>query len=352
MTKTSWKSVIGLAALMAVIDLLFMVSASAEVIELNLNNHHPAVSAPAKAMTYWAEAVEKMCGGRVKITIHHNSTLLKGSEALRGIQSSVAAGGYYVLDRQDGFSLNSFITLPFMGYPSQREAEDMYKEMIKQYPELAAEYQGVTIIGLVMMSPTGIHTIEKPVTVPGDLEGMRIQGAEATTAESIGATAVQLDIADLYTSLDTKLIDGFINHVPGLMVFNVMEMLHAHTYFGPGGINMTPLMLIMNTEILDSLPADVREKMMGSGPIWEEKMYALDTELQKEGYEFCVKRGDTIINLTLEQIKVWYGLVKGPIHDKWIKENEEKGLPAKKIYEQVMQYNVKTQKKYSTLLPH
>lgn len=340
MIRIILKSAISMMALVAALSFSFIVSALPEALELNINNQYPAVAASSQALIYWAETIEEICGGRVKITIHHGSTLLKSNEVFRGIQSGVASGGCYVLNRQDGFSLNSFITLPFMGFPSQSETASMYKEMIRQYPELAAEYQGLTIIGLTMTGPTGIHTIDKPVEVPGDLEGLRIQGAEATTAEAVGASSVLLDTTDVFTSVDTKLVDGFINHVPALMAFNILDKLHSHTFFGPGGINMIPMMLVMNTEILNSLPKDIREKISASGRLWEDKIYALDSAMQEEGYRLCEERGDTINHLTPDQVTVWFDLVNGSIHEKWIKENEEKGLPARKIFDQARSHSI------------
>jgi TRAP-type C4-dicarboxylate transport system substrate-binding protein len=330
----------------AVVSMLVMVfcaaltlPASAKVVELTINNHNPEVSGPSQALKHWAQETEKLCGGKLKINLIHGGALLKGNEVLRGVQSGVAGGGHYVLDRKDGFNLNAFITLPFMGYPSQKETGDIYKQMIKDYPELTAEYKNVTIIGLIMMPPTGVHTAKKKVVNPADLKGLKLLGAEFSTVQAIGiagATPVQMDIADMYMSLDRGLIDGIINHVPVAMVFRVLDLLHSHTFFGPGGINMTPMMLLMNTDTLNSLPDDIREIVANSGHAWEEMFYTIDEGMQKEGYDICKQRGDASYELTADEIKPWYDLVKGPIHDKWIKENASKGRPAQEIYDDLL----------------
>lgn len=336
---TSWKSLVVILMWILVFGFSSSLSASAKVIELTISDHNPEVSGPSQALKHWAQETEKRCGGKLKINVIYGGALLKGNEVLRGVQSGVAAGGHYVLDRKDGFNLNAFITLPFMGYPSQKETGDIYKEMIKQYPELDAEYKDVTIIGLIMMPPTGVHTAKTKVVHPADLKGLKLLGAEFSTVQAIGiagATPVQMDIADMYMSLDRGLIDGIINHIPVTMVFRVLDLLHSHTFFGAGGINMTPMMLIMNTETLDDLPDDIRERVAGSGPIWEERFYQIDLGMQTDGLDVCKKRGDTIVELTPDQIKEWYGLVKGPIHDKWIKENASKRRPAQKIYDDLL----------------
>lgn len=336
---THWKKMAVVSILVMVFGLTLTLSASAKVIELTINDHNPEVSGPSQALKHWAQEVEKLCEGKLKINVIYGGALLKGNEVLRGIQSGVAAGGHYVLDRKDGFNLNAFITLPFMGYPSQKETGDIYKQMVKDYPELAAEYKDVTIIGLVMMPPTGVHTAKAKVVSPMDLKGLKLLGAEFATVQAIGiagATPVQMDIADMYMSLDRGLIDGIVNHVPVAMVFRVLDLLHSHTFFGPGGINMTPMMLLMNTKTLNDLPDDIREKIASSGPIWEERFYQIDLGMQNDGYDICKQRGDAIFELTPDQIKAWYDLVKQPIHDKWIKENDSKGRPAQVIYDDLL----------------
>jgi TRAP-type C4-dicarboxylate transport system substrate-binding protein len=309
------------------------------VVELTISDHNPEMSGPSQALKHWAQETEKLCGGKLKINVIYGGALLKGNEILRGVQSGVAAGGHYVLDRKDGFNLNAFITLPFMGYPSQKETADIYMQMLKDHPELAAEYKDITIIGLIMMPPTGIHTAKTKVVKPADLKGLKLLGAEYATVEAIGiagATPVQMDIADMYMSLDRGLINGIINHIPVTMVFRVLDLLHSHTFFGPGGINMTPMMLLMNTKTLNGLPEDIREKILNSGSFWEDRFYQTDHEMQKDGYNTCKQRGDTIVELTPDEIKPWYNLVKGPIHDKWIKENSAKGRPSQKIYDDLL----------------
>ena len=42
--------------------------------------------------------------------------------------------------------------------------------------------------------------------------------------------------------------------------------------------------------------------------------------------------GHKFTYLSPKEVRVWYDLVKGPIHDKWIEEAEAKGLPGKAVY--------------------
>ena len=310
------------------------------VIELTVNDHNPAVSTVAKAWDYWGKWVEDKSGGRLKMTIHHGGALLKGNEAYRGVQKGIVDIAHYVIDRKDGFELNTVTALPFMGLPAQTKAGYMYLELLGMFPEMQAEWKDVKIIGEMMMPPSHIHTVKKIVKAPQDLKGMKIFTPEAAVSESVaamGATPLHIDIADMYMSVDRGLVDGLMLHFPVMFVFGVLELTPYHTVFGDGGINMTPMFNIMNTDKFNSLPPDLQKIIVESGPVWADKQLELDAGLQKVALDKCKGLDQTFTYLTPEQIAEWRTLVKGPVHDKWIKQAESQGLPGKAVYEETLQ---------------
>jgi TRAP-type C4-dicarboxylate transport system substrate-binding protein len=231
------------------------------------------------------------------------------------------------------------MALPFMGWPEQHETGKLYLELLKSSEAMQAEWEGVTILSVMMMPPAHVHTAKKEVVTPSDLKGLKIMGAEYmlnASMEAAGATPVQLDIGDMAPSLNTGLIDGIMNHMPVLNVFGALELLNYHTMFGKGGINMTPMYLIMNTKVLNGLPPDLKKLLLDSGSIWYEKFKELDIMEQEKAQKTADKFKQKFIYLTPEQIQVWYDLVKGPVHEKWIKDAEAKGLPGKKVYKKAL----------------
>ena len=313
--------------------------AANKVIKLVVNDHNPPFTGPGQSIIYWAEEVNKQSGGRLDLTVYSGGALLSGEEVYRGVQSGVVDIGDYVIDSRDGFVLNLIMGLPFMGWPEQHETGKLYQKLLDSSKEMQKEWEGVTIIAVMMMPPTHLHTVKKPVVMPADIKGMKIMGAETMTiaaAEAAGATPVQIDIGDMAPALNTGLIGGIMNHMPVLNVFGALELLHYHTIFGDGGINMTPMFLIMNTRKLNSLPSDLQKLIMNSGSIWYNRFKELDAADQIKAKKDAEGWGHKFIYLTPAQIKVWYDVVKGPIHDKWIKEAEAKGLPGKAVYNKAL----------------
>jgi TRAP-type C4-dicarboxylate transport system substrate-binding protein len=191
----------------------------------------------------------------------------------------------------------------------------------------------------MLMPPTHIHTAEKVVVTPDDLKGLKLHCAEAqvaVSAQAAGATAVEMDIGDMPMSLDRGLIDGVVNHFPVLYVFGALEYLEQHTVFGDGGINMTPMFVIMNRDKFHSLPADLQKVIIDSRPIWHD--FFLEADLGFQGFVKgqAAEMGHTFTELTPEQITEWYNLVKGPVHEEWLADYDDQGLPATAVYEEAL----------------
>ena len=133
---------------MSLIVMMAMVAAFpgfavAKVIKLTVNNHNPPFSPLGKAIDAYAAAVNKAGAGKVELTVYHGGALLSGEEAYRGVQSGIVDIAHYAIDAREGFVLNLAIALPFMGWPGQHEAEDIYRDLLDYSKEMRAEWKGV-----------------------------------------------------------------------------------------------------------------------------------------------------------------------------------------------------------------
>jgi TRAP-type C4-dicarboxylate transport system substrate-binding protein len=316
--------------------------AEPEVISLVVNDHNAAEGPPGESIEAWAAWVEEQSGGRVELDIIHGGALLAGDEAFRGTQTNVCDVGYYVLDRQDGFLLSLVTQLPFMGWPDQRTTGLIFGDLFDEFPEMVNEWEGqdVKLIGWMMMPGTHLHNTVKEVRTPDDIVGMSFHCAESMLTdmvEAAGGTSAELDIADMFTSLQTGLLDGIMNHFPVLVIFGVWELPTYHTVFGDG-INMSPMCIIMNNDVFNGLPADIQQIFLDSGPIWHDIFLESDLAFQGVSLGMCVDAGHTITYLTDEEIQVWVDAIRQPVIDGWLADCEAAGLTsAQEIYDRTLE---------------
>jgi TRAP-type C4-dicarboxylate transport system substrate-binding protein len=335
------KLILGFMALVlvAVLPLSAACEDKETVYHLVFNDHNPPGTGPALAQDYWAEQVMLESEGRLEIEIIHGGGLFGGDEVYRAVETGACDGGHYVADRAEGFLLSTIMSLPFMGWPGQH-VEDAYQTLLDEFDEMADEWEGVTILAFMMMPPTHIHTSGAEIYTPADMEGLKMVGAEASLVEALnamGATGIAFDIMDMTPSVETNLIQGVMNHFPVLMVFGTLELLTCHTIFGDGGVNVSPMFEIMNTEVLESLPGSLQDILLNSGHYWFDKFYELDAADIAGSMQFALDNNHTMIELTDAQIAVFRDAVKNAVHQAWIDEAEAAGLPGQEVYDRAME---------------
>jgi TRAP-type C4-dicarboxylate transport system substrate-binding protein len=314
-------------------------TAAPKVIELTFNDHNPPDMPVSNAIIAYGKYIEEKSAGKVKVNVVIGGALLQADEAMRGVQTGVVDAATYILNKMDGFYLNDIITLPFMGWPSRDGTTAIYKALFQKFPEMGAEWKGVTYRTFAMMPPVQMHWTKKQVTKPADVKGVKSFCAEAIYTETyaaLGGVPVDLDIADMFTSVERGVVDGVVNHAPVCFVFGALDLLKSHTYFGQGGISMAPVGIIWNNDRYNSLPADVKKVVDDAGQFY------YDSFMEQEiGFNAMVEgimrdRKDYFADLTPDQIAVWRDAIKPVIHSKWLNEAKAKGLPAQAVYDEVL----------------
>ena len=84
--------------------------------QLSFSNFWPPAFGLSVESVKWADEIEKLTGGRVKITIHHGGTLTTGPNCYEGVLTGISDIGQAPLQYTRGrFPLMEALDLP--GYP-------------------------------------------------------------------------------------------------------------------------------------------------------------------------------------------------------------------------------------------
>lgn len=306
-----------------------------DVVQLTVNDHNPTGSPPAVALDDWAKQVTEACDGKLELNVIHDAALLAGEDVYSGVEGGIADIAFYVLDTNDGFELNSVMSLPFMGWPDPFEADEIYQNLLDEFSEIKDEWSGVTIIGMHMMLSTHMHFADTDVTTIEDIQGLRIMASQQMTADTVntaGAIPVSLDINKMGEAFEKGLIDGVFTHFTALEAFDSLDKVNYHLMFGENGINMTPMFIIMNSDVLEHLDSDVQKVLLESGTKWRKRISELDEEASLAAIQKIEDKGDVITELTEEEIDEWKEVIAPTVHETWIAKSVAKGWPAQDIY--------------------
>ncbi len=197
-----------LTAVLAIGSLGLSLPAAAQM-KWDLPAAYPATNFHSVNLAAFAADVDKLSGGKLKITIHPNASLFKAPEIKRAVQGGQAqAGEILLVNFQNEWQPFGADGLPFLA--------DSYEEGIKLYRaqkpllEKKLAEQGMMLLYSVAWPPQGIYS-KKPLNSAADLKGIKWRAYSPSTsriAELVGAQPVTVQAAELSQALATGVVES------------------------------------------------------------------------------------------------------------------------------------------------
>ena len=184
------------------------------------------------AEKYFGEELTTLSKGTIKVEVYANTQL---GDAVANVQSirngtigftTVSASNLnQVLPAMDMYSLPFLFKNEqhFWWFLAQPPAAELAKQM---------EDKGIKIIGYIDSGSRNFFT-QKAVRTPDDLKGQKIRVMASpvmvNTMKSLGATGVPVAWAELYTALQTGVVDGAENNHPSVVAKKFYEVSKYYT---------------------------------------------------------------------------------------------------------------------------
>ncbi len=234
--------------------------AAGNVIELKFS-YWPPPADPwvQQGILPFGPALEKATNGKVKVTYFGGSTLGAPPDHLDMVKKGVCDIGWINPSFTPGiFPLTDIRNLPFL-YPTVEIAAKVFWKQ-QEYLD-SIEYKDVKSLYTFPTPPMQIITVNKPIKVLEDLKGLKFGETEplaAKTDAALGLVPVVIpDETQVYTSLQTGLLDGRFQEYNGMLTWKCGEVTKYRTenlsIFNHQNI------IIMNLQKYNSLPADVKK---------------------------------------------------------------------------------------------
>lgn len=297
---------------------------AADPIKLNYSIFFPAPHKNTVIATEWAQEVEKRTNGAVKITMFPGGTLTPADKCYDGVVNGLSDIGMSVMGYTRGrFPLSEVIDLP-LGYKNGLAATrliNLYYEKFKP-----KELDDVKVLYLHAHGPGILHT-KKPVKNLEELKGMKIacHGLSAKVVGALGATPVAMSMPERYDALQKGVAEGGVNPIESLKGWKLGEVIKSTTE-NFGSAYSTGFFVVMNKDKWASLPPDIQKTIDQVSKEWIVKTGNGWDEIDKEGREFTLSKGNQIIPLSKEEDARWAKLVQ-PILDDYVANIKTKNLP-------------------------
>lgn len=291
---------------------------------------------PPRAFIYtkgyvpWLKEIEKRTNERVKIKLFPSQSLVKARDSYDAVVNGIADISYGVHDWNPGrFPLSSVFGLPFMS-PESQAGHRVANELVKKYPEMAAEFKDVHLLFLWVSNPGELHTSNRPVRAMEDMKGLKI----ATTAtysralNLLGGVPIALPHSEYYMAMEKGVIDAVGLPWGAFYAMKIVEVTEYHTHIHMGGAAMWTA---MNKNTWNRLPKDIQDIIT---QVTKEMMpHTLTKATTLEvyaGLKTIKSKGREVIELSPDEMNRWRETVK-PLWNEWAQSMEAKGLPGRAV---------------------
>ena len=285
----------------------------------------------SQASKPWMKKVEAATKGQVTFEGYFAQSLFKGTDAWEAIKQGQTDIGFCAMSFFPGIaSLSEVMNLPFLPLPSAEVGGDVIWRLYEKYPALAKQYADVKVLNFIILYPFFLQTKDKQVKTLDDIRGLKLRalgGPQTDSAKALGASPVFLGINDVYPNLEKGVVDGAFLPWEALMSFKIYEVVKYYTYM-PFNANL--FIIAANNKKWNSLPPDVQKAIMSvsgrEGSAWWSKI--MGDGSYAEGRKLVQSKGTPMIEYTLppDELAKWTKIGGEPIWEKWVKDNEAKGL--------------------------
>lgn len=289
-------------------------------------------------MEPFADAVANQTEGRVTITIysggalggpgdHYNMAVTGISDISFGIQGYTAGV----------FPLTSVVELPNMVTNASMGSSVLW-DLYETFPEIQAEYTGVKVLSLWTHDAGQVMTTPAagPVNNLTDFSGMTIRAPTSAHVDMVnawGATAVYMPISELYTNLETDLIEGCVTAYSAVKSFNLVNVID---YITEGDFYVAAMFLVMNLASWNSISASDQAIIEGLiGSTMSETAGAAYDSGAAAGRALAVANNLTINVLPPGELAVWEAATAS-LHTDWIDAVETLLLPGQDVYDEAL----------------
>ena len=317
--------------LAVVLTAIFLVAACGEessdkVSVLRMADNHPEDYPTVIGDKKFAELVEEKTNGRYKIDVYPGGQL--GSE--KSIVELLQLGAID-LTRVNTMPLTEFskdvgvLSLPYLFENEESKWEQLNGELGR---ELLDTFEGTNLIGLAFYDSgeRSIYNAKKPVKVPADLKGLKIRVQPSELAidvfKAFGASATPMAYGEVYSAIQTGVIDGGENNWPSYYTSNHFEVAG---YFTQNNYSGPPEIVLASQKLWDQLSEEDREIFREAAIESVETQREAWAELTAQSIDAVKEKGNEIIEIT--DFTPWREAVE-PVYEKY-------GKPYKKWIDKI-----------------
>jgi TRAP-type C4-dicarboxylate transport system substrate-binding protein len=286
--------------------------------------------------------VEEATNGRLKIRHVPGGALLKPENMIEGVRGGVANMGSTVVSFFPGqlpisATLAGLVDLNYGNKLDFDALTAITTQLLKDIPEFTGEYEKLGLKAIWFVPSPAYAIISKdPITKLSDFSGKKIRtfgNVLPKLLNSVGAVPLSVAFGEIYTSIQTGVIDGAMTDPPAMLTGKFEEVAKHVVTTGPkqGAYTaIAPVAYIVNLDSWNALPKDIQDAIEKVAADMRPVASATMAKAAAGAFSKLEEGGATVHHITQEETDEWakkapdsWKLAAGILNDS--------GLPGDKI---------------------
>lgn len=307
-----------------------------KVYKLKFGSWWPLGHVMTPIMQDWIKDMETRTKGGIKIKYYPGDQLLSVKDGRDKLSTGIAEIGALVPSRWPAqFPLYMVHSLPLIYNSATQGCKGIQELMELGFFDQEFKNNNLKLLWGFTPPPYQALLKKKLIKTLEDWKGVRLRsagGPQKMAVEALGAVPVFVQPPELYTGLQRGVIEGTILPLAGAAsAFKLEEIIK---YITVANLTTVGLSLCMNLDTWKRLPEDIQGEIMEASKVAGEKTGIMRDEQESKLFDAWKKQGIEFFTPGGSEASRWKQAV-APICDKFINNNEAKGLPAKKLMEEL-----------------
>jgi len=258
-----------------------MASAAGAQTVLRSSDTHPDGYPTVEAVKYFGQLIDERTNGRYKVEVYHGAQLGQEADTIEQVRSGVID-----LNRVSMAPWNSLVpltlipSLPYL-FRSPEHARQVMSGPIGDEIAKGFEEHGVVVLTYYDGGARSFYNSKKPINAMSDLAGQKYRVIQSDVfvdmVAALGASATPMPYGEVYSGIETGVIDGAENNFPS---YESAKHYEVAKYFSLDEHTIVPEVFVMSKAAWDKLtPEDqaifkqaARESMEKQWELWDARV--------------------------------------------------------------------------------
>jgi TRAP-type C4-dicarboxylate transport system substrate-binding protein len=262
----------------------------------DLPTGYGANSFQTKNIQEFADEVDKLTGGKLKITLHPGGSLYKANEIKRAVQTGQVPSAEFILSgAANENALFGVDSIPFLA-TNYADARRLYQAAKPAQEKLLAS-QGMKVLFTVPWPGQSLYS-NKAITGPADFAGTKMRAYNPATtkiAQLLKAQPVTIQLSELGQALATGTVSNFLTSSASGVENKLYEQVK---FFYPVNAWLPRNVTVVNQKAFDALEKPLQEAVLKAAAAAETRGWAASDKLDEEFVKELKAKGMTIGEIT------------------------------------------------------